>query len=49
MAQWVKAIATKPDNLSLIPEFRVVKRERGNTHTHAHVCMHTNTHEISVK
>jgi hypothetical protein len=27
MAQWVKALATKPDNLSLIPKNHMTERE----------------------
>lgn len=42
MAQWLKAIASKPDNLSSPPEIIILERtDSYNLHTHAVVCVYT--------
>lgn len=49
MAQWVKAPATKPDNLSSIPQIHVIEEENECIPTECpltstHVLYHTHTH-----
>lgn len=49
MAQWVKAPAAKPDNLSFIPQIHMIEQENECIPTECpltstHVLYHTHTH-----
>lgn len=51
IAQWVKALVSKPDNLGLTPGTGMIQRELTlancsltSTHTVAHICGLLNTH-----